>query len=72
MKFDSFVPQHFKQNLVFGLLNRAWKIFFSYDLFYKEMKVTKQLLMSNGFTPNYVKSVKLFLSKKLLKPQYCI
>ena len=23
MKFDSFVPQHFKRNLVFGLLNRA-------------------------------------------------
>ena len=29
------------------------------------MKVIKQLLMSNGFTPNYVnESVKLFLSKK--------
>ena len=65
MKFDSFVPQHFKHNLLFGLLNRAWKICSSYDLFYKEMKVIKQLLMSNGFTPNYVnKSVKLFLSKK--------
>ena len=29
------------------------------------MKAIKQLLMSNGFTPNYEnKSVKLFLSKK--------
>ena len=39
MKFDSFVPLHFKNNLISGLLNRAWKICSSYELFYMELKL---------------------------------
>ena len=34
MIFDSYVPQHFKTNLVFGLLHRTW---FSFELFNQEM-----------------------------------
>jgi predicted GIY-YIG superfamily endonuclease len=65
MKYDSFVPQHYKHNLVFGLLNRAWKICSSYELFCNELQVIKQLLMCNGFPVRFVnKTVKVFLNKK--------
>ena len=37
MKFDSIVPYHFKKNLISGLLNRAWKICSSNELFYRNL-----------------------------------
>ena len=66
MKFDSFVPQHFKRNLVFGLLNRAWKICSSFELFNQEMENIKQLLKSNGFPVKFLnRHFKSFLNKKM-------
>ena len=66
MKFESFVPQHFKRNLVFGLLNRAWKICSSSELFNQEMENIKQLLKSNGFPVKFLnKHFKSFLNKKM-------
>ena len=49
MKEDSFVPTSFKHNLIYGLLNRAFKISSSCDIFKQEIKVIKNILISNGF-----------------------
>ena len=56
MKFDSFVPQHFKKNLISGLVNRAWKICSSYEPFYKELNIIKEILMSNRHIRNILDS----------------
>ena len=50
MKEDSFVPTSFKHNLIYGLLNRAFKISSSCDIFRQEIKVIKNILVSNGFS----------------------
>ena len=49
MKFDSFIPPHYKHNLVEGLLNRAWNYFFSFENFTNEVETIKHLLRQNGF-----------------------
>ena len=65
MKFDSFVPHHFKKNLVSGLLNRAWKICSSYELFYRELNIIKEILMSNGFPVRFLnRHIRSFLDTK--------
>ena len=65
MKEDSFVPTSFKHNLIYGLLNRAFKISSSGDIFKQEIKVIKNILISNGFSCNFInKHIKHFLRKK--------
>ena len=65
MKEDSFVPISFKHNLIYGLLNRAFKISSSCDIFKQEIKVIKNILISNGFSCNFInKHIKHFLQKK--------
>ena len=65
MKFDSFLPQHFKQNLILGLLNISWKICSSQKLFYSELNIIKQLLICNGFPLRFInRSIKSFLNEK--------
>ena len=65
MKFDSFVPHHFKKNLISGLLNRAWKICSSYELFYRELNIIKEILMSNGFPVRFLnRHIRKFLDTK--------
>ena len=65
MKFDSFVPHHFKKNLISGLLNRAWKICSSYELFYRGLNIIKEILMSNGFPVRFLnRHIRNFLDTK--------
>ena len=63
-KEDSFVPTSFKHNLIYGLLNRAFKINSSCVIFKQEIKVIKNMI-SNGFSCNFInKHIKHFLRKK--------
>ena len=65
MKEDSFVPTSFKHYLIYGLLNRAFKISSSCDIVKQEIKVIKNILISNGFSCNFInKHIKHFLRKK--------
>ena len=65
MKFDSFVPHQYKINLITGLLNRAWKICSTFDLFKLEIEFIKQLLMSNGYPLKFLNGqIRKFLNKK--------
>ena len=55
----------FKHNLIYGLLNRAFKISSSCDIFKQEIKVIKNIFISNGFSCNFInKHIKHFLQKK--------
>jgi hypothetical protein len=65
MKHDSFVPASFKRSLIYGLLNRAFRICSSHELFQHEITVIKNILLSNGFpSTNINRLVKKFLQKK--------
>ena len=65
MKFDSFVPHQYKINLITGLLNRAWKICSTFDLFKLEIEFIKQLLVSNGYPLKFLNGqIRKFLNKK--------
>jgi hypothetical protein len=65
LKFDSFVPHHFKRNIVFGLLNRAWKICTSQKIFNTELNQIKRLLRLNGFPTKFLnREIRKFLRKK--------
>ena len=65
MKEDSFIPTSFTHNLISGLLNRAFKISSSCDIFKQKIKVIKNILISNGFSCNFInKHIKHFLQKK--------
>ena len=66
MKDDSFVPVTFKYSLIYGLLTRAFRICSTQELFNHEVTVIKDLLLSNGFSINFInKHVKKFMNKKL-------
>ena len=66
MKYNSFVPPHFKRSLVFCLLNRCWRICSSYELFKQEYEFVKQLLVCNGFPVQFFnRQFKNFMSKKV-------
>ena len=49
LKWDSFVPKQFKRGLVFGLINRAWRICSTFDNFHQEMLFLKKVLAGNGY-----------------------
>ena len=66
MKYNSFVPPQFKRSLVYGLLNRCWRICSSYELFKQEYEFVKQLLICNGFPVQFInRQFKNFMSKKV-------
>ena len=66
MKYNSFVPPQFKCSLVYGLLNRCWRICSSYELFKQEYEFVKQLLICNGFPVQFInRQFKNFMSKKV-------
>ena len=44
MKYDSFVPIEYKCTLVYGLINRSWKICSSVESFENEVKFLKNIL----------------------------
>ena len=56
LKWISFLPKQFKINLVKTLLNRAWKICSSSDLFQKEGSFIKEILAANGYPQTFLKS----------------
>jgi hypothetical protein len=64
LKWESFVPKHFKKTLVYGLVNRAWKICSSYELFHGEVEFISSVLQANGYPANFINScVKKCLDK---------
>ena len=54
LKWDSYVPRQFKLGLVKCLINRAWRICSSEELFNKEVTFIKQVLSANGYPRNFV------------------
>ena len=65
IKYDSYVPISFKHNLVHGLLNRAFKISSSFEIFKQEVGVIKNILLSNGYSYNFInKHVKHFHNRQ--------
>ena len=65
MLYDSFVPVSYKKSLVNGLIQRAWKICSSSELFQSELTYIKRLLLSNGFPLKFInRQIRLFLNKK--------
>jgi hypothetical protein len=65
IKDDSYVPTSFKHSLIYGLLTRAFRICSSAKLFKQEITAIKDILLSNGYSYNFInKHVKHFLDKK--------
>ena len=65
LKFDSFVPRNFKRGLVTCLVNRAWRICSTYELFHLELDFIRKTLNANGYPTNFIEScVHRFLSSK--------
>ena len=57
LKWTSFVPKQFKINLSNSLLNRAWKICYSSELFQKEVSFIKDILAANGYPQTFLNSL---------------
>ena len=65
MKYNSFSPLQCKRSLVYGLLNRCWRICSSYELFKQEYFV-KQLLIFNCFPVKFInRQFENFMRKKV-------
>ena len=65
MKWNSYVPLRYKQNLVLTLLERAYKICNSYTLIHKEFERISDLLQRNGFPKAFIDNqIYKFLNKK--------
>ena len=47
--FSSFIPNIYKNNLIYCLVYRVYHIAPSYDLFDKDIKLLKKKFISNGF-----------------------
>ena len=52
--YKSFIPQKMKRSLVYTLVDRAWKICSSYNLWHVEVSHLKNMLMSNGYTRSFI------------------
>ena len=53
-RWDSYVPNRYKQNLVWALLHRAYSICNRAQLRKKEFQKVSNLLEKNGFSSNYI------------------
>ena len=63
-KWTSFISKQVKINLISCLLNRAWNICSTTDLFHKEVECIKQLLFANGYPANFIRHhVNKFISE---------
>ena len=63
--FTSFIPTRMKQQLIYTLVDRAWKLCSSYKLWHLEMANLNAMMMSNGYTENYIhRQIKRYLSNK--------
>ena len=61
--YKSFIPGRFKRTLVYTLVDRAWKICSTYQLWHKEISYMKTMLMSNGYTRKFIEfQVQRYLS----------
>ena len=49
LRWDSFVPKQYKRGLVTCLLNHAWRLCSTYQLFHEEVTFNKHLLVANGY-----------------------
>ena len=54
MKYDSFVPIQYKCSLVYGSINRSWKICFSVESFESEVKFLKNILGAYGYLYKFI------------------
>ena len=54
LKWDSYVPKYFKKTLIYGLVNRAWKICSTHELFHQEIVFITSVLHANGYPINFV------------------
>ena len=67
LKWTSFVPKQFKINLVNCLLNRAWRICSSSELFQTEVSFIKDILAANGYPYTFLNSlIHKFNHRKLI------
>jgi hypothetical protein len=57
LKWNSYLPKKFKINLITCLLNRAWRICSSTELFNLEVQFIKDILLSNGYPKTVLHSV---------------
>ena len=54
-----------KQQMIYTLVDRAWKLCSSYKLWHLEMEYLKTMMMSNGYTANFIeRQIKRYLSNK--------
>ena len=61
--YKSFIPEKMKRSLVYTLVDRAWKICSSYNLWHVEVAHLKNMLMSNGYTRSFINfQVRRYLS----------
>ena len=63
--WTSFIPHHQKRNLVFGLLDRAYKIASTYNAIHSEFMNIKSMLIRNGYPKAYIdRCIMKYLNKK--------
>ena len=65
LRWDSFVPKAYKRGLVFGLINRCWRICSTFDTFHVEMQFLKNILTCNGYPSTFFDAcLNNFLNRK--------
>ena len=52
--YKCFIPEKFKRTLIYTLVDRAWKICSTYQLWHREISYLKTMLMSNGYTRRFI------------------
>ena len=57
MNFNSIVPSNWKFGLIFGMINRAWSICSSQDLFKIEINKLRKMFYDNGYTTDIFNKV---------------
>jgi len=63
----SFVPFKHKRQVIFSLVDRAYKLCSTWLLFHREMENITRMLMRNGFTRNYILNfIRSYVDKKFI------
>ena len=67
LHYKEICPKNWKTNLVVGMLNRAFSICSNWQLFHKEIKNIKAILIKNGYPEDWIDDrIKSFIDSKLI------
>ena len=61
---DSFLPDTYKIGMIYTLVNRCFRICYSWSIFHQQLILSREIFLKNGYQENFIdKSFKFFFNR---------